>query len=80
MAFPRPRTCSVTSFRRSPGNFQVIAPDYLGFGFSDQPSAKEYRYAFDNLTGLVEKLLLNHLNLTKFSIYVQTYRGSPTFE
>ena len=58
------------------GKFRVIAPDYLGFGFSDQPSAKEYSYTFDNLTGLVEKLLFNHLNLTKFSIYVQDY-GAP---
>lgn len=58
------------------GKFRVVAPDYLGFGFSDQPSAKEYSYTFDNLTGLVEKLLFNHLNLTKFSIYVQDY-GAP---
>jgi pimeloyl-ACP methyl ester carboxylesterase len=58
------------------GTFRVIAPDYLGFGFSDQPSAKEYRYTFDNLTGLVEKLLFGHLKLTKFSIYVQDY-GTP---
>lgn len=57
-------------------NFRVIAPDYLGFGFSDQPSATEYSYTFDNLTGLVEKLLFNHLNLTKFSIYMQDY-GAP---
>jgi pimeloyl-ACP methyl ester carboxylesterase len=58
------------------GKFRVIAPDYLGFGFSDQPSAKEYKYTFDNLTGLVEKLLFDHLKLEKFSIYVQDY-GAP---
>jgi len=56
--------------------FHVIAPDYLGFGYSDQPSAKEYRYTFDHLTGLVEKLLVDHLKLTKFSIFVQDY-GAP---
>ncbi len=58
------------------GKFRVIAPDYLGFGYSDQPSAKEYSYTFDNLTGLVEKLLFGHLKLTRFSIYVQDY-GAP---
>ena len=58
------------------GNFRVIAPDYLGFGFSDQPRAKDYSYTFDNLTGLVEKLLFGHLKLTRFSIYVQDY-GAP---
>ena len=58
------------------GKFWVIAPDYLGFGYSDQPSAREYRYTFDNITALVEKLLFGHLKLTKFSIYVQDY-GAP---
>src|SRR6516162_9411853 len=58
------------------GKFRVIAPDYLGFGYSDQPSAKEYSYTFENLTGLVEKLLFTHLKLTRFSIYVQDY-GAP---
>lgn len=57
-------------------NFRVIAPDYLGFGFSDQPDAKAYHYTFENLTGLIEKLLFDHLKLAKFSIYVQDY-GAP---
>ena len=58
------------------GKFRVIAPDYLGFGFSDQPGASEYNYTFDNLAGLVEKLLFTQLKLTRFSIYVQDY-GAP---
>src|SRR5215471_12858848 len=58
------------------GKFHVVAPDYLGFGFSDQPSAKDYRYTFDNLAGLIEKLLFGHFRLAKFSIYVQDY-GAP---
>ena len=58
------------------GKFRVIAPDYLGFGYSDQPSAKDYRYTFDNIAALVEKLLFDHLKLSKFSIYVQDY-GAP---
>jgi len=58
------------------GQFRVIAPDYPGFGYSDQPSAREYRYTFDNLAGLMEKLLFSHLELTRFSVYVQDY-GAP---
>jgi pimeloyl-ACP methyl ester carboxylesterase len=54
----------------------VIAPDYLGFGFSDAPAATAFSYTFDNITALVEKLLFNTLGLTKFSIYVQDY-GAP---
>ena len=56
--------------------FHVIAPDYIGFGFSAQPPAGEFKYTFDNLTSYVEKLLFGTLGLKKFSIYVQDY-GAP---
>jgi pimeloyl-ACP methyl ester carboxylesterase len=56
--------------------FHVIAPDYIGFGFSAQPAAGEFKYTFDNLTSYVEKLLFGTLGLKKFSIYVQDY-GAP---
>src|SRR2546427_5017710 len=56
--------------------FHVIAPDYIGFGFSAQPAAAEFTYTFDNLTSYVEKLLFGTLGLKKFSIYVQDY-GAP---
>jgi len=56
--------------------FHVIAPDYIGFGFSAQPKAGEFTYTFDNLTSYVEKLLFGTLGLKKFSIYVQDY-GAP---
>src|SRR5216684_6158503 len=56
--------------------FHVIAPDYIGFGYSAQPAATEFRYTFDNLTAYVEKLLFDVIGLRKFSIYVQDY-GAP---
>jgi pimeloyl-ACP methyl ester carboxylesterase len=56
--------------------FRVIAPDYLGFGYSDQPSAQEFHYTFDALAGLIENLLFGYLKLARFSIYVQDY-GAP---
>jgi pimeloyl-ACP methyl ester carboxylesterase len=56
--------------------FHVIAPDYVGFGYSDSPSAKEFTYTFDNLAAYVEELLFGVLRLEKFSIYVQDY-GAP---
>jgi pimeloyl-ACP methyl ester carboxylesterase len=31
------------------GKFHVIAPDYLGFGYSDAPDAGKFDYTFDNL-------------------------------
>jgi pimeloyl-ACP methyl ester carboxylesterase len=56
--------------------FHVIAPDYVGFGYSDAPKASEFEYTFDNLAAHVEELLFGVLGLKKFSIYVQDY-GAP---
>jgi pimeloyl-ACP methyl ester carboxylesterase len=56
--------------------FHVIAPDYVGFGYSDAPSVQEFEYTFDNLASYVEDLLFKDLGLKKFSIYVQDY-GAP---
>ena len=54
----------------------VIAPDYIGFGYSDAPKAGDFSYTFDNLAAHVEGLLLGVIGLKKFSIYVQDY-GAP---
>lgn len=56
--------------------FHVIAPDYIGFGYSDAPDASKFEYTFDNLAAYVEELLFGVLGLKKFSIYVQDY-GAP---
>ncbi len=58
------------------GRFHVIAPDYIGFGYSDAPAADAFDYSFDNITAHVEKLLFGVLGLRQFSIYVQDY-GAP---
>ncbi|MDQ3789363.1 MAG: alpha/beta hydrolase [Actinomycetota bacterium] len=55
--------------------YRVIAPDHLGFGFSDAPPATEFDYTFDALTDLTEGLLA-HLGITRYAIYVQDY-GAP---
>jgi pimeloyl-ACP methyl ester carboxylesterase len=54
----------------------VIAPDYLGFGYSDVPAPQEFEYTFDNLAAHIEDLLFKNLGLKQFSIYVQDY-GAP---
>jgi pimeloyl-ACP methyl ester carboxylesterase len=56
--------------------FHVIAPDYVGFGYSDSPDVSKFDYTFDNLAAHVEELLFGVLGLKKFSIYVQDY-GAP---
>lgn len=56
--------------------FHVVAPDYIGFGYSDAPPVNEFEYTFDNLAVHVEEFLFNVLGLKKFTIYVQDY-GAP---
>lgn len=56
--------------------FHVIAPDYIGFGYSSAPSVEEFEYNFETLTAPVEKLLFDVLGLQRFSLYVQDY-GAP---
>jgi pimeloyl-ACP methyl ester carboxylesterase len=56
--------------------FHVIAPDYVGFGYSDAPDTTQFEYTFDNLAAYVEELLFGVLGLKSFSIYVQDY-GAP---
>lgn len=58
------------------GRFHVIAPDYIGFGYSDAPDVSQFEYTFDNLATHIEELLFGALGLKKFSIYVQDY-GAP---
>src|SRR5579875_1215229 len=55
--------------------YRVIAPDLLGFGFSDAPPAGEFTYTFDALAGLTSGLLAA-LGVTRYAIYVQDY-GAP---
>jgi pimeloyl-ACP methyl ester carboxylesterase len=61
---------------RLSGQFHVIAPDYIGFGYSDAPTTQEFQYTFNNLADHIEELLFQALGLKTFSIYVQDY-GAP---
>jgi pimeloyl-ACP methyl ester carboxylesterase len=55
--------------------YHVIAPDHLGFGLSDAPSAEEFDYTFDALTDLTSGLL-RQLGISRYALYVQDY-GAP---
>lgn len=55
--------------------YHVIAPDYPGFGNSDQPGMDEFEYTFDSLADIINNFVEN-LNMEKFSIYVHDY-GAP---
>ena len=57
------------------GRYHVIAPDHVGFGLSDAPSADRFEYTFDALADITRDLL-SQLGLTRYAIYVQDY-GAP---
>jgi pimeloyl-ACP methyl ester carboxylesterase len=56
-------------------SYRVIAPDHLGFGFSDAPSVEEFEYTFDALAELTWQLLTK-LGVERCALYVQDY-GAP---
>ncbi len=55
--------------------YHVIAPDLIGFGFSDAPHYKAFNYTFDNLTNYIQGLI-DQLRLTRFALQVFDY-GAP---
>jgi len=55
--------------------YHLLAPDYPGYGRSEQPPMAEFDYTFDNMAKIVEGFL-KALNVDKFSIYLMDY-GAP---
>jgi len=55
--------------------YHVIAPDLPGFGFSDAPDRKQFRYTFENLAKVIERFT-ETLGLERYSLYVFDY-GAP---
>ncbi|WP_142784664.1 alpha/beta fold hydrolase [Changchengzhania lutea] len=55
--------------------YHVLAPDYPGFGRSDQPKMKDFEYSFDNMANIVEGFL-KEVKVEKYSIYLMDY-GAP---
>jgi pimeloyl-ACP methyl ester carboxylesterase len=56
--------------------YRVIAPDLPGFGFTEVPASRNYRYTFDNLA-ITVNAFAEALNLSTYAIYVFDY-GAPT--
>lgn len=56
--------------------FHLIAPDLPGFGFTEVPAERDYRYSFDGLANTLIAFV-DALNLQRFAMYVFDY-GAPT--
>lgn len=56
--------------------YRVIAPDLPGFGFTEVPAARGYKYTFDALANTL-LAFTDALHLTRYALYVFDY-GAPT--
>lgn len=55
--------------------FRIIAPDYPGFGNSDQPAMDRFPYTFEAIAEVMDEFV-SLVGLNRFFIYVQDY-GAP---
>jgi pimeloyl-ACP methyl ester carboxylesterase len=55
--------------------YHVVAPDLLGFGFSDAPDRAQFNYTFDRLAEVVDAFT-EVIGLKRYAIYVFDY-GAP---
>src|SRR6201992_2012859 len=56
--------------------YHIIAPDLPGFGFTETPSALDFKYTFANFATTIGSFL-DVLKIEKFAMYVFDY-GAPT--
>jgi len=55
--------------------YHVVAPDLPGFGFSDAPDRRQFRYTFDRLAKVIDGFT-QAISLDRYAIYVFDY-GAP---
>ena len=58
--------------------YHVIAPDLPGFGFTDAPDRKRFRYTFENLANVIGKFT-EAIGLDRYAIYVFDYSAPVGF-
>lgn len=56
-------------------SYHLLAPDYPGYGRSEQPPMEDFEYSFSNYSAIIESFL-DHLQIQKFSLYLMDY-GAP---
>ena len=57
------------------GRYHVVAPDLPGFGFSDAPDRRQFRYTFDHLAATTARFT-ETIGLGRYAVYIFDY-GAP---
>src|SRR5438045_9746039 len=52
--------------------YHVVAPDLPGFGFSDAPDRKQFKYTFENLAKVIDRFTQT-IGLERYAIYFFDY-------
>jgi pimeloyl-ACP methyl ester carboxylesterase len=60
---------------RLAGQFHVLAPDYVGFGYSDIPGVDSYDYSFDHIAETMDDFL-GAVGANRYILYMHDY-GAP---
>jgi pimeloyl-ACP methyl ester carboxylesterase len=55
--------------------YHVVAPDLPGFGFTEAPDRKNFKYSFDHLAEVIERFT-ESLRLSRYALYIFDY-GAP---
>ena len=56
--------------------YRVIAPDLPGFGFTEVPEQRKYKYTFDSLAATINSFI-EAIKINRYALYVFDY-GAPT--
>jgi pimeloyl-ACP methyl ester carboxylesterase len=65
-------------FARLADRYQLVAPDYPGFGHSDWPDPKQFAYTFDRCADIINHFT-EALGLSRYTLYMQDYGGPVGF-
>jgi pimeloyl-ACP methyl ester carboxylesterase len=65
-------------FARLSDRYNLVAPDYPGFGHSDWPDAKKFSYTFDHFAEIMSHVT-EAFGLSRYTLYMQDYGGPVGF-
>src|SRR5262245_33791334 len=65
-------------FARLAGRYQLVAPDYPGFGHSDWPDLRHFTYTFDRYAEIITHFT-EALGLSRYTLYMHDYGGPVGF-